>query len=949
MQKPRRRFPHVVFALAFVLAVLPGQAAAAPGPRCFVDASVGVAGDGSDWTNAYQDLQNALADPNCTEIWVAQGTYRPDGAAPDDRDLSFDLKNGVEIYGGFAGTETLLSERDWTANETILSGEIGLAGNVDNSYHVVVAGSTDSTAVLDGFTIRDGNANVVAFPRSVGGGMYIDGGSPTLSNLVFTANAAGSGGGGMYIDGGSPTMIRVAFIGNAASSGGGLSGTNSSFKLTEGVFRGNTAVNLGGGARLGGGSPQLTQVLFESNTAPNNPGGGIYIAASAALTNVTFYNNASGVGGGGVAVASGTGTYNHLTFGHNSPNAMRFEGGTSTIRNSIVWNHTAAAIDNSTLGTTFQDSILEDLCPVAATCTNVIDSDPLLGPLQDNGGFSHTMALDPLSPAIDAANSGTCAAVDQRGVPRPQLAGCDMGAYEEYPGEFSASSAPGSTLAFIAPTGSSDQLAIDVSNTGGPGSLLDVSEVSISAGYTVLAGLPIDNLATTDAAVLVAVRCDSAPTAPGTLMLSTNDPLLPAVTYNLTCTALEAVFNGSPTAPGPLAFVGPAGSSPQLSILVDNGGIAGSELDVSLLSISAGYSIVSGLPINDLGSAAPAETILVQCDNLPQPPGTLELITNDPLLSTVIYDLTCIMPPAPLPGPGAASKEIAHSGVTTLQFGRIWVSVPASAIPPGQSDCRITIRVAGDSGEYGFSLDDTVWDVKIVCDSGELNLFFDALTICIRPADGLLGDKNVYHRHAGQGFQAISGGTGPAGYVCGQTRLLSLFTLGQLSLPATGFAPGVVTDLGTLSLAYAASDLTLSIPKLGVELDILGVPQGPSGWDVTWLGNSQAGYLYGTTFPTWKGNSVLTAHVWNADNTPGPFHALRSLQHGDRFTISAYGYTYTYEVRSNHLVSESNLNILATSSHYSQITLLTCETYSESAGGYLYRRAVQAVLVAVSN
>ncbi|MCW5877813.1 MAG: sortase [Anaerolineales bacterium] len=294
------------------------------------------------------------------------------------------------------------------------------------------------------------------------------------------------------------------------------------------------------------------------------------------------------------------------------------------------------------------------------------------------------------------------------------------------------------------------------------------------------------------------------------------------------------------------------------------------------------------------------------------------------------------------------SKAIATSGVTSLQQGRIIVYVPASAIPSGQSDCKVTITQKGESGAYGFSLDDTVWDVSVPCGGHEVSLFFDALTVCIRPKDGAVADKNVYHRHGSAGFAALSGGSGPAGYACGQTRTLSLFTLGQLALPATGFAPGVITDLGAPTVAYRASDLSLSIPRLGVELDILGVPQGPNGWDVSWLGSSQAGYLYGTNFPTWQGNSVLTAHVWNADDTPGPFYELKSLQHGDQFTIAAYGYIYTYEVRSNRLVSESNLNVLATNSDYSQITLITCETFSEATGDYLYRRAVQAVLVSVS-
>ncbi|MCW5874036.1 MAG: sortase [Anaerolineales bacterium] len=276
------------------------------------------------------------------------------------------------------------------------------------------------------------------------------------------------------------------------------------------------------------------------------------------------------------------------------------------------------------------------------------------------------------------------------------------------------------------------------------------------------------------------------------------------------------------------------------------------------------------------------------------------------------------------------------------------MSLPTGAIPPGQTGCHIDIHQSGSSGAHGFSLDDVVYDVKIICDSGELNILLAPATICIQPHDGSSAGKQVFHSHNGGNFTGLQAATGPAGYVCGQTRIFSLFTLGQLALPATGFAPGVVTALAQqpAELAYAASDLVLIIPKLGVHLDVVGVPLLNANWDVSWLSSQQAGYLYGTAFPTWQGNSALTAHVWNADNTPGPFHSLKDLRYGDRFTVTAWGVTYVYEVRSNQLVHPGSLGVMG-SSDYNEITLLTCESFSVATGDYLYRRAVQAVLVAV--
>ena len=146
---------------------------------CYVTVAGGLAGDGSNWANAYagNSLQVAInASGPGDEVWVAAGIYKT--TIGIDRTISFAMKNGVAIYGSFAGTETTLSQRVLSNGLTsILSGEIGVAGIADNSYHTISNTALNNTAVIDGFIIRDAN----------------DDRSPTITEgwaEVFTTTAA---------------------------------------------------------------------------------------------------------------------------------------------------------------------------------------------------------------------------------------------------------------------------------------------------------------------------------------------------------------------------------------------------------------------------------------------------------------------------------------------------------------------------------------------------------------------------------------------------------------------------------------------------------------------------------------------------------------------------------------------------------------------------------------
>jgi len=227
----------------------------------FVDKYATGSDDGTSWTDAFADLQDALNAANDgDEIWVAEGTYKPTSGA--DRSISFQLRVGVAVYGGFAGTETLRYQRNWTAYPTILSGDIGTTDDKDdNSYHVVEGAVR---AALDGFIVTGGNAEG-SDPDDDGAGMYINSCSVTVSNCFFSDNSASDAGGGMLIRSSSSVIVNCVFSDNEADCGGGIYIRESSGKIINCTFSANAAT-YGAGIRCYKGTiPTVTNCIFWGN------------------------------------------------------------------------------------------------------------------------------------------------------------------------------------------------------------------------------------------------------------------------------------------------------------------------------------------------------------------------------------------------------------------------------------------------------------------------------------------------------------------------------------------------------------------------------------------------------------------------------------------------------------------------------------------------------------
>ncbi|MCH7721370.1 MAG: right-handed parallel beta-helix repeat-containing protein [Planctomycetes bacterium] len=284
--------------LVSLTGLIAGQAAA---EVIFVDAAANGANDGTGWADAFTDLQDGLGSAvSGDEVWVAAGTYKP--TQPDgDRLASFVLTNGVALYGGFAGGESELDERDWEVNETVLSGDLNgddgddFENNEENTYHVVAAISTTETVVLDGFVITAGNTAKTGDRDVEGGGIVIEIGSAIVSNCTFMANSSGQG--ALYGFFSNVTLTNCAFIENI---GGAIFGLVADMTLTDCSFFDNThgAIN-----NILAETTILTDCIFVNNSdlffliVPK--GGAVELSGDATLTRCTFVgNSAAGVCGG---------------------------------------------------------------------------------------------------------------------------------------------------------------------------------------------------------------------------------------------------------------------------------------------------------------------------------------------------------------------------------------------------------------------------------------------------------------------------------------------------------------------------------------------------------------------------------------------------------------------------------------------------------------------------
>ncbi|NOU48613.1 MAG: hypothetical protein HOO86_16350, partial [Bacteroidales bacterium] len=335
-------------------------------PIIYVDASkTDDTGDGLSWTNAKKTLQAALdLSLSGYQIWVKEGTYKPtlEARGIGNRYKTFQMKDGVAIYGGFDGTETSINERSMNSHMTILSGDLdgndtysgtgstlSISNNSENCYTVIWndinAAGTTATAILDGFVIKGGNADGETNATYGGGGMHNNATYPTIRNCRFEYNSAKHGaaffsysstsafyncvfvnnygsdvssfGGTIYNNAGNGLAFNNCdIVNNYSANVGGVVSYNTSTILNNSVVWGNYSVNSGHQIYCtANGNITLNYSCYQNEVDDVNTDGGTFTPTNCITADPEFVDVVNGdyrIAGTSSCLDLGNDSYNNL-------------------------------------------------------------------------------------------------------------------------------------------------------------------------------------------------------------------------------------------------------------------------------------------------------------------------------------------------------------------------------------------------------------------------------------------------------------------------------------------------------------------------------------------------------------------------------------------------------------------------------------------------------------
>ena len=370
------------------------------------------------------------------------------------REALAEANTGDTIDFGVTGAINLTSGELVIGKELTIRGpgaeKLRLTANLSSRIFAITAGGN---VAIRGLTIAD------ASNTDGDGGAIVNVGSLTLTDSVVSGSVAGLDGGGIS-NTGELTLINTNVIDNEATVDGGGIWNTGNLTVTNSSVRGNSAAWGGGIASVG--TLTVTDSTVSGNAAVSQGGGGISISGDATLTNSTISGNIANLGGGiqnygrmtltnstvsgNTAIVQGGGIENaetlilvNTTISGNGATqrggGILNSSGALTLTNSIIANSSAGGDCAGNNVTSLGHNLDSDGSCGLAEGGDLSNIDPLLSPLQDNGGPTFTQALLPGSPAIDSGDGSVVKVPlrldsDQRGAPRLQGSQVDIGPYE---------------------------------------------------------------------------------------------------------------------------------------------------------------------------------------------------------------------------------------------------------------------------------------------------------------------------------------------------------------------------------------------------------------------------------------------------------------------------------------------------------------------------------------
>ncbi len=325
-------------------------------------------------------------------VWVAAGQYKPNTyplGCPEcinSRFYTFFVKVGLHLFGNFAGTETDISQRDFSGSTTVLSGDLNgddsvngsftefeINGNTENIYHVLtvaVISSSNLPVTIDGFTIKGGNANGndnylinnISVTKFEGGGIFTRNQLTTITNCYIYHNSAKYGAGIFSYSQNTIINNNIIASNKANVRGGGIATDETINTISNNSIIGNSGFYDGGGIYCYNSESDYINNEISGNASEYDGGGISFLEGTNNIINNTISNNYAGQKGGAINTIYGTNTIKDNIIANNTANidggGLYFSTGINLVVNNVIYNNTGEThgggmyISNSTIALT---------------------------------------------------------------------------------------------------------------------------------------------------------------------------------------------------------------------------------------------------------------------------------------------------------------------------------------------------------------------------------------------------------------------------------------------------------------------------------------------------------------------------------------------------------------------------------------------------------------------